>query len=87
MNEVIAFRSHLEDVYDLSWSACSQFLLSGSVDNSAILWDVKKGARLGLFPDHKSFVQGVALDPLNVYLASLSCDRFLRIYSVKWQIS
>lgn len=36
-------RGHLEDVYDLSWSKCSQFLVSGSVDNSAILWDVTKG--------------------------------------------
>lgn len=36
-------RGHLEDVYDLSWSKCSQFLISGSVDNSAILWDVGKG--------------------------------------------
>jgi len=37
------FRSHLEDVYDISWSADSKLLLSGSVDNTAILWDVKKG--------------------------------------------
>jgi len=36
-------RSHLEDVYDISWSSDSQLLLSGSVDNTAILWDVKKG--------------------------------------------
>jgi len=33
----------LEDVYDISWSADSKLLLSGSVDNTAILWDVKKG--------------------------------------------
>jgi len=37
------YRSHLEDVYDISWSADSKLLLSGSVDNTAILWDVKKG--------------------------------------------
>lgn len=36
-------RGHLEDVYDLSWSKCSQFLITGSVDNTAILWDVGKG--------------------------------------------
>lgn len=34
------------------------------------------GVRLGLFPDHKSFVQGVAFDPLNEYLATMSCDRW-----------
>jgi len=30
-------------VYDISWSSDSKLLLSGSVDNTAILWDVKKG--------------------------------------------
>lgn len=40
---VCSERSHLEDVYDLSWSSDGQRLLSGSVDNSAILWDIKKG--------------------------------------------
>lgn len=42
-NVLKMLRGHLEDVYDLSWSKCSQFLISGSVDNSAILWDVGKG--------------------------------------------
>ena len=30
-------------MYDLSWSADSQFIMSGSVDFTAILWEVKKG--------------------------------------------
>ena len=42
----VYYRSHLEDVYDLSWSPDSRFLISGSVDNSAIMWDVKKGGLL-----------------------------------------
>lgn len=36
-------RGHLEDVYDLCWSVDSNFLISGSVDNTAIVWDVQKG--------------------------------------------
>jgi len=36
-------RSHLEDVYDIAWSSDGTQLISGSVDNSAILWDIKKG--------------------------------------------
>jgi len=36
-------RGHMEDVYDICWSPdCSQ-ILSGSVDNTAIIWDVSKG--------------------------------------------
>ena len=37
------FRGHLEDVYDLSWSSNSRYLLSGSVDNTAIVWDTLSG--------------------------------------------
>ena len=36
-------RGHLEDVYDLCWSPDSAHLISGSVDNTAIVWDVQKG--------------------------------------------
>lgn len=36
-------RGHLDDVYDLSWSLDSKKLISGSVDNKAIIWDVKNG--------------------------------------------
>lgn len=75
-------RGHMEDVYDLSWSADSQFLISGSVDNTAIVWDVQKAKSTGIIKDHKGFVQGVAWDPLNKFLATLSTDRFLRIFDV-----
>jgi len=75
-------RSHLEDVYDISWSIDSSFLLSGSVDNSAIMWDVKKGSRVTILPDHKSFVQGVAFDPQHKYLATMSSDRCCRVFSI-----
>ena len=39
-------RSHLDDVYDLSWSGCGQFLLSGSVDNAAIITNVHKNNKV-----------------------------------------
>ncbi|XP_022107613.1 chromatin assembly factor 1 subunit B-like [Acanthaster planci] len=75
-------RGHLEDVYDLSWSPSGSRLLSGSVDNSAIIWDVAKGEKLVIFKDHRSFVQGVAWDPLGKYCATLSCDRSFRLYNL-----
>lgn len=77
-----ALRSHIEDVYDLSWSANSNFLISGSVDNSAILWDIQKGRNVGILSDHKGFVQGVAWDPKNQYVATQSSDRAVRVYNI-----
>lgn len=50
-------RGHKEDVYDLCWSPDSLKLLSGSIDNTAILWDVTKGVLQQILKDHKGFVQ------------------------------
>lgn len=36
-------RGHLEDIYDLSWSPDSKRLISGGVDNKAIIWDIENG--------------------------------------------
>ena len=36
-------RGHIEDVYDLAWSPNATKLISGSVDNSVIIWDTNKG--------------------------------------------
>lgn len=75
-------RGHLGDVLDLCWSQDGRFIVSGSVDNSAIAWDTQKDLKLAIFTDHKSFVQGVAWDPLREYMATLSSDRSLRIFNV-----
>lgn len=75
-------RGHLEDVYDLCWSSDGKKMISGSVDNTAILWDLVKDQKIGLFNEHKSFVQGVAFDPLNEFVATLSTDRSCRIFNL-----
>ncbi|XP_069616865.1 chromatin assembly factor 1 subunit B [Ranitomeya imitator] len=75
-----SLRGHLEDVYDISWTQDSNFMVSASVDNSAIMWDIVKGQKVGIFNEHKSYVQGVTWDPLGQYIATLSCDRVMRVY-------
>lgn len=37
------------------------------------------GQKMCIFNDHKSYVQGVAWDPLGQYISTLSCDRFVLI--------
>ncbi|XP_076257991.1 chromatin assembly factor 1, p105 subunit [Rhynchophorus ferrugineus] len=73
-------RGHKEDVYDLSWSIDNSKILSGSVDNTAILWDINKGKLDHILSDHKGFVQGVAWDPKNQIIATVSTDRICRIF-------
>lgn len=76
-------RGHMEDVYDLAWSPNSMFLTSGSVDNTAMVWDINKGKSMHIYSDHKGFVQGVAWDPKNQYLATLSTDRYFRVFDLQ----
>ncbi|XP_054805020.1 LOW QUALITY PROTEIN: chromatin assembly factor 1 subunit FAS2 [Prosopis cineraria] len=73
-------RSHHKDILDLQWSPDGTFLISGSVDNSCIIWDINKGTNLQTLDAHAHYVQGVAWDPLGKYVASLSSDRTCRIY-------
>ncbi|XP_010520378.1 PREDICTED: chromatin assembly factor 1 subunit FAS2 isoform X2 [Tarenaya hassleriana] len=76
---------HRKDVLDLQWSPDDAFLISGSVDNSCIIWDVNKGSVHQILDSHCHYVQGVAWDPLAKYVASLSSDRTCRIYVNKPQ--
>ncbi|KAK0605093.1 hypothetical protein LWI29_022662 [Acer saccharum] len=56
---------HRKDVLDLEWSTDGAFLISGSVDNSCIVWDINKGSVIQILDDHFHYVQGVAWDPLS----------------------
>lgn len=38
-----SLRGHTEDVLDIAWSPDARHLLSGSVDNTAIIWDTATG--------------------------------------------
>ncbi|XP_011805442.1 PREDICTED: chromatin assembly factor 1 subunit B [Colobus angolensis palliatus] len=80
---VKTLRGHLEDVYDICWATDGNLMASASVDNTAIIWDVNKGQKISIFNEHKSYVQGVTWDPLGQYVATLSCDRVLRVYSMQ----
>lgn len=75
-------RGHMEDIYDLSWSPNSAHLISGSVDNTAMVWDVQKGKSTTILKDHKGYVQGVSWDPQNQYLATLCTDRYFRVFDI-----
>lgn len=75
------FRGHLEDILDIAWSSDSTTLVSGSIDNSVIVWNVASGAKLALLKEPKGFVQGVCFDPLGATFAALSTDKCLRIFS------
>ncbi|GFY59559.1 chromatin assembly factor 1 subunit B [Trichonephila inaurata madagascariensis] len=75
-------RGHLEDIYDISWSSDGNFLVSASMDNTAIIWDMQKFQKVHICSDSKGYVQGVTWDPLNSFIASIGSDRALRIFNL-----
>lgn len=82
----IAFRNG-EPLTDLSWSQDSKRLVLSSLDHSVIVLErsdsdeyrsIYRNSTL-----HTHFVQGVAYDPLGVYIASASSDRTVRVLNRK----
>ncbi|KAF9174807.1 hypothetical protein BGX21_001032 [Mortierella sp. AD011] len=68
-------RGSLSDIYDLAWSPDGRFIISGSIDNTARIWDVKDAKCIHVITDHHHYVQGVAWDPLGEFVATQSSDR------------
>ncbi|KAF6205734.1 hypothetical protein GE061_019907 [Apolygus lucorum] len=81
--QVKTLRGHLNDIYDICWSPDSTQIVSGSVDNTCIVWDVMKAKRLSILSEAKNYVQGVHWDPENKYISAISCDGKCRIYDSK----
>ena len=73
-------RGHSGDVYDLSWNPESKYLISGSVDNCCMIWNIEKAKCVNRFMDHEHFVQGVSWDPRNKYILTQSSDKSVRFY-------
>lgn len=94
-------RATTQEIYDLAWSPTSEYILSGSTDNTARIFNVADGTSLptlsqkGHSPDvsfpgvcvreiaeHNHYVQGVAWDPMNEYIATQSSDRCVKLLGV-----
>lgn len=77
--------SDRKEIYDLSWSPDSSKLICGSVDQTFTVWDVATGRPILNNKDHKHYVQGVAWDPLDQYIATQSSDKSMHVYQITGQ--
>jgi len=78
--QLCALRGHADDVQDLAWAPCGGALLSGSVDNQAIVWDVARRQGVNRLEGHTHYVQGVAWDPAGEFLVTQAGDRTARVW-------
>jgi WD40 repeat protein len=51
-------------------------LISCSTDNTAIVFDTNKDKKVKILAEHKGWVNGVAWDPSDQYIATIASDRF-----------
>lgn len=78
-----ACRVSSSEVYDLAWSPDSQYIIAGSMDNVARIYNASNGQCIRQLAEHQHYVQGVSWDPLNEYIATQSSDRSVHIYTLK----
>ncbi|ORY86352.1 WD40-repeat-containing domain protein [Protomyces lactucae-debilis] len=71
------------EIYDLAWSPDGRYLITGAMDNVARIYDARDGQCVRQIAEHSHYVQGVAWDPLNEYVATQSSDRSLNVYNLK----
>ncbi|XP_067946349.1 chromatin assembly factor 1 subunit B-like [Watersipora subatra] len=74
-------RGHSSEVYDLAWSPDAAFILSGTMDNTAYVWNTATCKKRALLQHHKGYVQGVAWDPGNKFITTVSSDRSAIAYN------
>nr|CAG8457315.1 13736_t:CDS:10 [Entrophospora candida] len=82
---IAILRGSLAEIYDLSWSPNGDYIVSGSMDNTARVWNVKEAKCVYIFIEHQLNVQGVAWDPLGEFIATQGNDRSVNIYSYEIQ--
>ena len=71
------------EIYDLAWSPDGQYFITGGMDNTARIFNAHTGAMIRQIAEHSHYVQGVAWDPLNEFVATQSSDRSVHIYALK----
>lgn len=70
------------EVYDACWSPDSLYVAVGSMDNTIRIIDAQSGKMVAQALSHTHYVQGIAWDPLNEFIATQSADRTLQLHKL-----
>lgn len=87
------------EIYDLAWSPDGMYFITGGMDNTTRIFNahtgkpksvsgvdarlMAAGAMIRQIAEHNHYIQGVAWDPLNEFVATQSSDRSVHIYALK----
>lgn len=79
-------RGHASDIYALSWSPDSKFLVTGSIDSNTILWKMNEKEEAVFeesYRNHCHFVQGLKAHPSGYSFISQGSDKSCKVYNTK----
>ena len=80
--KVVSFLSaHKSDVREIAWSSDGQFLASGSLDNTVLIW--KSGQNYPVKCLDGGQVMGLVFDPMSQFLVGLATDTVMSIWSLQ----
>src|SRR5579859_2221664 len=68
------FKGHSGEVLSVAFSNDGQYIVTGSEDNTAILWNAQSGAQVHTFVGHSHAVNAVAFSPDGKYVLTGSAD-------------
>ena len=71
-------------VVSAAFSPDGRFAITGTMDNTLQLWDVKSGQRLRVFEGHTSEIKSVAFSPNGRFALSASADSTAILWELDW---
>lgn len=71
------------EIYDMAWSPDGESLAVGGTDFVARIINVEDGSVVREISEHQHYVQGIAWDPRNNFIATQSSDRAMHIYKLQ----
>jgi dipeptidyl aminopeptidase/acylaminoacyl peptidase len=75
-----AFSGHTDSITSIAFSPDSKYVLTGSKDTTARLWDAATGAQVRTFSGHTSWVNSVAFSPDAKYVLTGSTDHTVKLW-------
>ena len=80
--ETIIQKGHTASVKALAVSPDGKYLVTGSRDRTAKLWDLHTGMEMRTFAGHEHTINGVQFSPNGKFIATSSADKTFRVWNI-----
>lgn len=80
--ETVLQKGHARPVSCYAFSPDSKFVVTGSNDNSLILWDLESGRQIRVFNQHSELIYSVVFSPDGKQILTASKDNTAKIFQV-----